>query len=130
MPAEKYPSFQMVGAKFRVKSNREFFGTNREILGVETGTLRAEIQTEVEGAAEPQLNSPHIGGGPRRRSTLIVWSQPAVPLLVVAKNLGHAETRMVEKYYEHLAPSYIVAAIRAGAPRFDLIARTNVAKIR
>jgi len=41
-----------------------------------------------------------------------------VPLMVVAKNLGHADTRMVEKHYGHLAPSYIADAIRAGAPRF------------
>ena len=41
-----------------------------------------------------------------------------VPLLVVAKNLGHASTAMVEKHYGHLAPSYIAEAIRAGAPRF------------
>jgi hypothetical protein len=41
-----------------------------------------------------------------------------VPLLVVAKNLGHSDTRMVEKHYGHLAPSYIVDAIRAGAPKF------------
>jgi hypothetical protein len=41
-----------------------------------------------------------------------------VPLLVVAKNLGHADTRMVERHYGHLAPSYIADAIRAGAPKF------------
>jgi integrase len=41
-----------------------------------------------------------------------------VPLMVVARNLGHADTRMVEKHYGHLAPSYIADAIRAGAPRF------------
>jgi len=40
------------------------------------------------------------------------------PLLVVAKNLGHADTRMVEKHYGHLAPSYVAEAIRAAAPRF------------
>jgi hypothetical protein len=39
-------------------------------------------------------------------------------LMVVAKNLGHSDTRMVEKHYGHLAPSYIADAIRAGAPRF------------
>jgi integrase len=43
-----------------------------------------------------------------------------VPLLVVARNLGHADTRMVEKHYGHLAPSYIVDAIRASAPRFGI----------
>jgi integrase len=41
-----------------------------------------------------------------------------VPLMVVAKNLGHADTRMVEKHYGHLAPSYIADAIRVGGPRF------------
>jgi integrase len=40
------------------------------------------------------------------------------PLLVVAKNLGHADTRMVERHYGHLAPSFIADAIRAGAPKF------------
>ncbi len=41
-----------------------------------------------------------------------------VPLMVVSRNLGHADTRMVEKHYGHLAPSYVADAIRAGAPRF------------
>jgi integrase len=40
------------------------------------------------------------------------------PLHVVGKNLGHADTRMVERHYGHLAPSYIADAIRAAAPRF------------
>ena len=40
------------------------------------------------------------------------------PLLVVAKNLGHSDTRMVEKHYGHLAPSYIADEIRRAAPRF------------
>jgi integrase len=50
------------------------------------------------------------------------WASHAVmngvPLLVVAKNLGHSGTRMVEQHYGHLAPSYIADAIRANAPRF------------
>jgi len=50
------------------------------------------------------------------------WASHAVmngvPLLLVAKNLGHSTTRMVEKHYGHLAPSYVADAIKAGAPRF------------
>jgi integrase len=42
-----------------------------------------------------------------------------VPLLVVARNLGHTSTRMVETHYGHLAKDYITDAIRAGAPKFD-----------
>lgn len=51
------------------------------------------------------------------------WASHAVmngvPLLLVAKNLGHEDTRMVEKHYGHLAPSYVADAIRSGAPRFN-----------
>ena len=42
------------------------------------------------------------------------------PLMVVARNLGHADTRMVERHYGHLAPSYIADAIRAAAPKFGI----------
>jgi integrase len=41
-----------------------------------------------------------------------------MPLIVVAKNLGHADTRMVEKHYGHLAPSYVADAVRKHAPKF------------
>lgn len=44
----------------------------------------------------------------------------SVPLHVVGKNLGHADTRMVERHYGHLAPSYIADEVRKGAPRFGL----------
>jgi integrase len=49
-----------------------------------------------------------------------------VPLLTVAKNLGHSDTRMVELHYGHLAPSYVADAIRAGAPRYGVKEQTNV----
>jgi integrase len=58
------------------------------------------------------------------------WASHAVmngvPLMVVAKNLGHVDTRMVEKHYGHLAPSFITDAIRAGAPRFGVPVDTKV----
>jgi integrase len=52
-----------------------------------------------------------------------------MPLIVVAKNLGHSDTRMVEKHYGHLAPSYIADAIRQHAPRFGIVVG-NVKAIR
>jgi integrase len=58
------------------------------------------------------------------------WASHAVmngmPLMVVAKNLGHSDTRMVEKHYGHVAPSYISDAVRAHAPRFGLTPKPNV----
>jgi integrase len=44
-----------------------------------------------------------------------------MPLMVVAKNLGHADTKMVEKHYGHLAPSYVATEIRTKAPRFGKV---------
>jgi integrase len=58
------------------------------------------------------------------------WASHAVmngvPLNVVATNLGHADTRMVERHYGHLAPSYVADEIRKGAPRFGVKERSNV----
>jgi integrase len=39
-----------------------------------------------------------------------------VPMGVVAAQLGHADTRMTEKHYAHLAPSYVAQTIRANFP--------------
>ena len=41
-----------------------------------------------------------------------------VPTLVVAMNLGHNDTRMVEKHYGHLSREYVTDEIRKGAPKF------------
>ena len=41
-----------------------------------------------------------------------------VPLAVIAKQLGHADTRMTERHYAHLAPSCVSDTIRAHLPRF------------
>ena len=52
------------------------------------------------------------------------WASHAVmggmPLPVIARNLGHVDTRMVEKHYGHLAPSYVADAVRKHAPRFGV----------
>jgi integrase len=52
-----------------------------------------------------------------------------VPLNVVAHNLGHADTRMTERHYAHLAPSYITETIRRFAPDFGTGEATNIVPI-
>jgi integrase len=42
-------------------------------------------------------------------------------LMVVARNLGHADTRMVDKHYGHLSKSYVADEIRRAAPRFGIV---------
>ena len=52
------------------------------------------------------------------------WASHAVmngmPLLLVARNLGHRDTRMVELHYGHFAPDYASWEIRRAAPRFGI----------
>jgi hypothetical protein len=47
------------------------------------------------------------------------------PLLVVAKNLGHSDTRMVEKHYGHLSESRRRSDPTGGA-RFGITEPGNV----
>lgn len=49
-----------------------------------------------------------------------------VPMLVVARNLGHRDTRMIEHHYGHLTATYEDEAIAKGAPKFGTVAPTNV----
>lgn len=73
--------------------------------------------------------SPPIGFHGLRHTWASHAVMNGVPLLVVAKNLGHADTRMVERHYGHLAPSYVADAIRAGAPRFRAVEPSNIARV-
>jgi integrase len=61
------------------------------------------------------------------------WASLAImagaPLMVVARNLGHADTRMVERHYGHMAPSYVAEAIRAAAPIFGIKPERKVVSI-
>ena len=52
-----------------------------------------------------------------------------VPMAVIATQLGHSDTRMAERHYAHLSPSYVADAIRAGLPRFDIVEADNVVPI-
>jgi integrase len=51
------------------------------------------------------------------------------PLLNIAKNMGHYDTRMLEEFYGHLAPTYHRDAIREGAAQFGFAA-DNVERLR
>jgi integrase len=44
-----------------------------------------------------------------------------VPTMVVSQNLGHKDTKMVERVYGYLIPSYKVEAIRQGGPRYEIV---------
>ena len=87
---------------------------------------KSEQKRPMADAVEHAKIKPPISFHGLRHTWASLAVMAGVPLLVVAKNLGHTDTRMVEKHYGHLAPSYIAEAIRAGAPRFGFKAEGAV----
>jgi integrase len=53
-----------------------------------------------------------------------------VPMAVIAKQLGHADTRMTEKHYAHLAPNYVSDTIRANFPHLGIAEPPKVIPLR
>jgi integrase len=82
-----------------------------------TRSLQAEPMREA--VAHAKIKPPISFHGLRH-----TWASLAVmngtPLMIVARNLGHRDTRMAELHYAHLAPGHLRDAIRAGAPVFGL----------
>jgi integrase len=87
---------------------------------------KSEQRRPMLATCERARISPPVGFHILRHTWASLAVMNGVPLMVVAQNLGHADTRMVEKHYGHLAPSYVADAIRAGAPRFGILERSNV----
>jgi integrase len=86
-------------------SNGEPFGTAHQIRPIAEACDRAKI-------------SPRISFHSLRHTWASLAVMNGTPLMVVARNLGHADTRMAEKHYAHLAPSYVADVIMESAPRF------------
>ena len=63
-------------------------------------------------------------------ASLLVMADVPVPMLVVAKNLGHADTRMCEKHYAHLTPSYVAETIRSQAPKLGIVEPGKVTRLK
>jgi site-specific recombinase XerD len=73
--------------------------------------------------------SPAISFHVLRHSHGSTLAMRGVPMGVIAAQLGHADTRMTEKHYAHLAPSYVADTIRAHFPTLGIGGGTIVAPI-
>lgn len=72
---------------------------------------------------------PAIGIHQLRHTYASLCVMAEMPLMVLARNLGHANTMMVEKHYGHLREDYIDKAIRASAPTFGFKADKKLATL-
>jgi integrase len=53
-----------------------------------------------------------------------------VPMGVIAQQLGHADTRMTERHYAHLAPSYVAETVRQSFGTLGIVTDSPIAPLR
>lgn len=93
------------------------FGKSHQIRPLEEASARAKISPAATFHITRHTFASHA-------------TMNGTPLLVVAQNLGHADTRMVERHYGHLSPSYQAAEIRKGAPKFNFKTDRTIVALR
>jgi integrase len=91
---------------------------------------RSEQALPMRSACGHARITPPVGFHQLRHTWASLAVMAGVPLMVVARNLGHSNTGMVEKHYGHLSESYVTEAIRAGAPRYGAEPTNGAAPLR
>jgi integrase len=91
------------------------------------GTWRAAHQLRPMLAACKRAGiSPAVSFYVLRHTHGSALAMRGVPMAVIAEQLGHADTRMTEKHYAHLAPSYVADTIRAHFPVLGIAEKSEV----
>ncbi len=108
----------------RLGADRVFLRTDREPWGA---SHQKRPLDEASGRAGilPSVNF-HI----LRHTYASHLAMKGVPMGVIAAQLGHADTRMTEKHYAHLSPSYVAQTIRANFPVLNLAEESQVVPLR
>jgi integrase len=86
-----------------LRADGEAWGVSHQKRPLEEASARAGIVPAVNFHILRHTHGSHL-------------AMNGVPMGVIAAQLGHADTRMTEKHYAHLAPSYIAQSIRANFP--------------
>ncbi len=86
-------------------------------------------QRPLEAASERAKIEPPATFHILRHTYASALAQKGVPMGVIAAQLGHADTRMTEKHYAHLAPSYVADTVRAALPALGIVEQWNVATL-
>jgi integrase len=88
--------------------------------------LKSHQTRPMVAACENAKIDPPIGFHGLRHTYASLAIMAGAPLMVIAKNLGHVDTRMVDKHYGHMSSSYMADAIRAAAPQFGFETASNL----
>ena len=83
----------------------------------ERGWKRAEQLRPMRDACKCAGIDPAVGFHVLRHTHASILAMRAVPMAVIARQLGHSDTRMTDRHYAHLAPNYVADTIRVSFPR-------------
>jgi len=78
---------------------------------------RAEQLRPMREACTRAGIAPAVGFHVLRHTHASILAMRAVPVAVIARQLGHSDTRMTERHYARLASDYVADTIRASFPR-------------
>lgn len=91
---------------------------------------KSDQNRPMKEACENAKINPPVGFHALRHTWASLAVMNAMPLMVVARNLGHKDTRMVERHYGHLSAAYVDDMIRASAPRFGAVESSTITSLR
>jgi integrase len=90
---------------------------------------KSEQQRPLSAACKAARIDPPVNFHGLRHTYASRLAMGGVPLAVIAAQLGHADTRMVERHYGHLSPNYIAETVRAAFGSLGIVAPSNVVPI-
>lgn len=104
------------GDRIFLRSDKKVWGTSHQRRPLDEASTQAEIM--------PTVNF-HI----LRHTHASYLAMAGVPMAVIARQLGHADTRMTEKHYAHLAPNYVAQTIRENFPVLGIANSAQVIRL-
>jgi integrase len=107
------------------------FGNDPIFMRADGGVWRAshQLRPMLEACRRAKIK-PSISFHVLRHTHGSTLAMRGVPLGVIAEQLGHADTRMTEKHYAHLAPSYVADTIRAHFPTLGITGDSNITAMK
>ena len=90
---------------------------------------KSEAQRPMADACKAAKIAPAITFHELRHTYASRLVMRGAPLMVVAQQLGHYDTRMVERHYAHLAPSFVADAVRSAFGAMGIVEADNIVPI-
>jgi integrase len=97
--------------------------SRRDLIFAQTGDRpwgQGDQHYRIREACRDAKIDPAISFHILRHTYASMLAMRGVPMNVIARQLGHADSRLTEKYYAHLAPNYVAETIRKNLPRLGV----------